>query len=713
MGQGGSKSSSGPLGQWGPAGPNDAALGVSPVLRSAIVDVASAPPTTDAAGNATLWPFMAAAFAKNAERRSVGWRKLMKREMEDNGHGKSFEKLTLAGEFDYWTYQQLDTAATELAAGLVAKTGLKTGDRVLIFAETQRDWMVSALACFRQGAIVVTAYATLGEEGVVTSLNQTEASTVVCDAKLFKIVLASAPQCASLKHVVTILTEGPADDGAETSGGMSEKLGPAIDVHTVGELQAAGKAAPCPADSSVKAKDTAVIMYTSGTTGSSKGVVLSHEACIAMTLSYPGVLSMIGPEDVFIGYLPLAHIMELCVEFWLLSVGATIGYGSPHTLTDTGVKLKKGCQGDAPLLRPTVMLFAPAVLDKVYAAVQRKANASAMAKSLFSRGLAAGKVNFDNGHIGAGMFWNSALFHKVQALVGGRVRMMATGSAPLSPDIQCYIQSCFSCPVRQGYGCTETCGGSAIGHYDDNTVSQVGPPTPCTYIRLRDWEEGNYRNSDLNDPAIGARRGEVLIGGPSICDGYYVCKANPDPEIIKKNSEDFIEIDGIRYFCTGDVGMVDARGCIKIVDRKKDLFKGASGEYVALSKVEAALKLSPFVEFPMVYGKTGAAGVIGLICPQKPSIESLMQELKITEAYGPAVLKNKDVVAAVSKALAAACKSAGLLPFETPSAFALVCAEDGQTAWTPENDLLTTTMKLKRPAIAKLHAAEIEACYAK
>ncbi len=92
---------------------------------------------------------------------------------------------------------------------------------------------------------------------------------------------------------------------------------------------------------------------------------------------------------------------------------------------------------------------------------------------------------------------------QVQALVGGRVKMMATGSAPLSPDIQCFIQTCFNCPVRQGYGCTETGGGSAIGHLLDNTVSQVGPPTPCTYLRLRDWDEGNYRNSDLDNKAIG------------------------------------------------------------------------------------------------------------------------------------------------------------------------------------------------------------------
>ena len=151
-----------------------------------LVDINSVPPTTDSEGNATLWPFMFSAFAKNAGHRAVGWRKLLKREMEADSKGKKFEKLTYAPAFDFWTFQELKDAAAALGAGLVVKTGMKPGDKVLIFAETQRDWMVAALAIFRQGGIVVTAYATLGEEGVVTSLNQTEATTCVCDAKLFK-----------------------------------------------------------------------------------------------------------------------------------------------------------------------------------------------------------------------------------------------------------------------------------------------------------------------------------------------------------------------------------------------------------------------------------------------------------------------------------------------------------------------------------------------
>merc|ERR1719272_623042 len=144
------------------------------------------------------------------------------------------------------------------------------------------------------------------------------------------------------------------------------------------------------------------------------------------------------------------------------------------------------------------------------------------------------------------------------------------------------------------------------------------------------------------------RRGEVLIGGPTVSLGYLVDEVDPDPEIVKKNEEDFITIDGVRYFCTGDVGQVNAKGCLQIVDRKKDLFKGDTGEYVSLSKVEAFLKLSPMVEFPMVYGRTGAKTVIAHICPKKFQIERIAKEKGIQGAFDE-LCKHQDVVAEVSK----------------------------------------------------------------
>merc|ERR1712137_1172923 len=137
-------------------------------------------------------------------------------------------------------------------------------------------------------------------------------------------------------------------------------------------------------------------------------------------------------------------------------------------------------------------------------------------------------------------------------------------------------------------------------------------------------------NSDKDKPEFGMRRGEILIGGPTVSQGYFISPTRPNEELQKKNAEDWVTIDGIRFFRTGDIGQITASGCLQIIDRKKDLWKGPNGEYVALTKVEAALKLCQFVDMPMCYGKTGGEFPIALICPQKPKILALGNELGLT-----------------------------------------------------------------------------------
>merc|ERR1719416_181728 len=404
--------------------------------------------------------------------------------------------------------------------------------------------------------------------------------------------------------------------------------------------------------------------------------------------------------------------MELFIEAMMLSCGAAIGFGSPQTLTSTGVKLAKGQEGDAPALRPTVMVFAPAVMDKVYMGVKDKvAKKGGASETLFNQALQAGYKHYDAGGVGCNYAaWNLLMYQAVQSLIGGRVEHIITGSAPLSAEIQKFAQSCFNCPVRQGYGLTETIAASCVADPTDNTVGQVGAPAPGTFLRLRDWPEGGYTNADVDKPEIGMRRGEVLIGGPTVSLGYLIDSKNPDKDIQKKNEEDFITIDGVRYFCTGDVGQVNNKGCLAIIDRKKDLFKGDNGEYVSLSKVESFVKLAGPVEFPMVYGRTGAKSVIALICPKKFAIEAIAKEKGI-EVVADQLCKHEAVIAEVSKSCQKACKDGGLHAFEMPSAIVLCATPTGEPAWTAENEMLTTTMKLKRPVIAKAFDAEITDAY--
>merc|ERR1719231_1988790 len=269
------------------------------------------------------------------------------------------------------------------------------------------------------------------------------------------------------------------------------------------------------------------------------------------------------------------------------------------------------------------------------------------------------------------------------------------------------MQSVFNCPVRQGYGLAETCAATCITLGEDNASSVVGLPQESACIRLRDWEEGNYLASDLTLEGVMMRRGEVLIGGPTVCSGYLVDEVDPDPEVAKKNADDFMTIDGIRYFCTGDIGQYTPSGNLMIIDRKKDLVKLQMGEYVALSKVENVLKACKYTQLPMVYALPTMDYCIALICPNIPKLTELGVSLGLDAATSLSELcTNAKVLEAVLAEATATCKTGKLAKFEIPTKIILV-----DDLWTPDNDMLTAVQKLKRKDIVDKHQAQIDAVY--
>lgn len=642
---------------------------------------------------------------QNPDDLCVKYRKLISRDLvatDPSQPDKKYEKLKFAEEYTCFTRREYKERILNFAKGLQKVHNFKPQDRVVIYAETQMDWMVTLAACWCLNLTVVTVYATLGAEGASYGIRQTHAPVVVCDAKLGKNMAKILESCPEVKKVVTF--GEVVIDGADTVT-FDQILKEGSEVE--GELNVEVQAKP---------EDIAVIMYTSGTTGRPKGVMESHSNLVHQAIG--GGLwfdeYQREPSEVYLAYLPLAHIMELVVESFFLSVGVVLAYGTPHTLTATGVKLAAGCTGDLELARPTVMAFAPAVLDKIYAAINLKMS-SGLKKVILDWATESGRVNQEEGgNIGAHWIYSPVL-KKIQALVGGRIKLGISGSAPLAPAIQRFMQTVLNIPIRQGYGLTETCAISCISDLGSNAVNCVGAPIPSTVIRLRDWKDGGYTFADKNNAAIGKPRGEILIGGPTVCMGYLEDDQDEEQaeQIRAKNAEEFIEVDGCRYFCTGDIGQINEDGQLQIVDRKKDLFKGANGEYVALSKVEAALKLSKYCDMPMVYGKTGECSVVAVICPSHPLLKSLGAEHGI-EGTIAEIGANETIKKIVFDDLNAQCKKSGLLRFECPSAYAMVFnnEEPLEAAWTPVNGLLTDTFKLKRPIIYKTHEALIKSLYA-
>jgi long-subunit acyl-CoA synthetase (AMP-forming) len=294
-------------------------------------------------------------------------------------------------------------------------------------------------------------------------------------------------------------------------------------------------------------------------------------------------------------------------------------------------------------------------------------------------------------------------------MVGGRLRGIVTGSAPLDGNVHKFIQTCFNCPVRQGYGATETSAASVVQELMDSTAGLVGPPRVSCCLKLVDWVEGNYRVADQNDPSIGVPRGEIAIGGELVALGYLIDPENPDAELEEKNRTSFqIDEKGIRWFHTGDIGQVDANGCLKIIDRKSDLVKLQQGEYVALSKVEGVLKLSTYVENALVHAMPIQKYCTALVCPSVGALKAFCTEQNIDFSDLEAVCANPLVVAEVLRSCKEVSKGK-LSGFEIPEKLTII---PPSRTWTPENDLLTAAMKLKRRPIIEAHRAEIEKMYA-
>jgi long-chain acyl-CoA synthetase len=622
------------------------------------------------------------AVNEHSHKPMVGTREILSEEDEKQADGKVFKKWIM-GEYKWKSYLQVNDSATNFGRGL-RELGLNPRNKIGIFADTKEEWMIGVLGCFKQNFPVVTLYANLGDDAISFGISQTEVTHIITTHDLlpkFKNVLDKTP---SVKCVIFIEDQINPTDCTGYKSGVSVKS--FSEVLRLGSKSKVVAEPPCE-------DDPAIIMYTSGSTGIPKGVVLPHEALITTLKAFHFAI-VPHPGDIYLGYLPLAHILELLSEMTMVCQGIPVGYSSPNTMIDTSTKLKKGTKGDCTILKPTCICAVPLVIERIYKGI--KENISKQGQ--FMERLLAFCYKYKSNYRKLGMqtpIMDALIFKKMRAIVGGRVRFLLSGGAPLSPDIHDYVRCALSVPLVQGYGLTESCACGTIMDDDENSTGGAGPPLQGVLIKLKNWEEGNYRVSD--DPP----RGEIVIGGGNIATEYFKL---PD----KTNADFFKDESGRRWFCTGDIGEMQADGTLKVVDRKKDLVKLNYGEYVSLGKVESELKTSPLVESICVYGDSLTSYCVGLIVPNQAKLKALAERYALGYESFEELCVDAKLNRALLKELSQYGTKAGLKKFELLGAITIVKEE-----WTPDSGLVTAAFKLRRKPIQDFYQKEINLMYGK
>lgn len=626
------------------------------------------------------------AAKKYATNRCMGTRTID--ECEFDGKKQYWKK----GPYEWRTYQDIHGDVQKAAKGLATMLNRTPADKdrmcvAAILAETSADWQVSAQAAFQCGITITTVYTTLGHEAMMHGINETEAAVIFVDWGQYDALKTKViANCPSIKHVVLI---GKAMTPLKATGGEvkafprpeeAADLGTADRaVTTLDGLIEKGNESPVKLEElAPRPEDTAFIMYTSGSTGLPKGVVLTHANFIAVIA---GLLAMDvitpGPSDVYIAYLPLAHILELMIEVTSLCQGAMIGYGHPRSLTSSSVcvhpKAKDG--NDLMVLRPTLMAAVPAILDVIKTGLQTKLSTMTGLKGKMVRTAVAQALNQPSSEGGCAKCLVSCglknvLLKKVKAQLGlDKVKAIASGGAPLSPETQEYVSAVLA-PVAQGYGATETVGCTTVqevisggGRPADRSSGTVGSIMPCAEIKLKSVPDMGYLVTDQPP------RGEILIGGHTCAaKGYFKMEA--------KTAEDFpTHEDGKVWFHTGDIGVMTGIGTLKIIDRKKDLIKLSGGEYVSLGKVEAALKQVPGIGACVVFARSDKSHCVCIVSqPEKGwnSVGGKPEEEKLTAAIFDILKKS-------------------LSRFEIPTKVKI-----DDLIWLPEDGLVTASLKVQR-----------------
>lgn len=552
--------------------------------------------------------------------------------------------------------------AVQHAHAALRDLGLAAGDRVAILSENRPEWAIADFACLSARLTDVPVYPTLPARQMQYILRDSGARAIFVssEAQLAKI-LEIRGELPTLQHVILF------DGGAVPEGvvAFSEFLAQGADA-------AARYPEWEPEARLAEPNDLATLIYTSGTTGNPKGVMLSHGNITSNVVAALQVLD-ISNGDECLSFLPLSHIFERMVGHYVtLHAGVIINYA---TSNDT-------VAAELVEVRPSFLASVPRLYEKIYARVVEGAmSAGGPKRAIFEWARATGEtyleytLNRRRVPLGlrAGMaVADKLVFSKLRARTGGRIRLMVSGGAPLNPEI-CRFFIAAGLVIYEGYGLTETSPVITVNSAAMLKPGTVGRPIPGVEVKIAD-------------------DGEILTRGPHVMQGYY---NNPQA------TAETIDAEG--WFHTGDIGLIDSDGCLRITDRKKDLIVTAGGKNIAPQPIEGLLKTNKFFTNAVMLGDKRKFPIM-LLVPNFPVLEGWLT-VKGMPKLPPDTLVT---VTEVQEKLAREARKSlrDLAQFETPKKF-LILPRD----FTIEGGELTPKMSVRRRVVEEKYREQIEALY--
>jgi long-chain acyl-CoA synthetase len=531
--------------------------------------------------------------------------------------------------------------------------GVKKGDRVAILSENRPEWAVADFASLAIGAITVPVYSTLTTDQTAYLLRDSGAKVAfVSTADQMRKLLAIKDQTAVEKLIVMDYVGTPE----------------AIPMHRM------MNAGPWQRDSefdrealAIDPDDIATIIYTSGTTGTPKGAMLTQGNLASNLLHSLDVYDFETGDDVGISFLPLSHVTARHLDYALLYHGVTVAY-CPY-FDELPAALQQ--------IKPTVFVAVPRVYEKVYSQVVNKTG-SGIKKKIYDWALGVGRQHrheIEGGRIPTSIAWkiaNSLCFSKIRQGLGGNVRILISGGAPLNRELAEWYLS-VGLRIHEGYGLTETSPVIALNNPGSYKLGTVGRPLTNLQVRLDD-------------------DGELLVRGPSVFKGYW--------NLPNETAAAFTE-DG--WFRTGDIASIDNEGFISITDRKKDLIKTSGGKFVAPQMIEALLKASDWITETVLIGDRRKFPAV-LIAPNFAVLEPWARKNGIVCSSRQELLRDPRVFAIYKDLLDRI--NSGLAQYEKVKKFLLIPDEFSMADGT-----LTPTMKLRRRVVEDRYRQQIEELY--